>query len=146
MNCPHCNGDWDAGDAYQVLLLRSKDPEDYYFQRTPNQIMEIANGYGYTKENPIRFNRVIELHKNNAYLDKVQTDEVAAWQCPDCKYIFIEDPTLETKMTEIYLLFSLRDSAPIAAYSDKEMAEEAVYRFNNNNVFYKIIPFYSKGH
>jgi hypothetical protein len=136
MNCPHCDADWDAGDVYEVLFKQTKDPEDCYVGYEPEQIELIAKHYGWTKENPVRFQRLITVKRNRGS---------NCWQCPDCKHYFDKDPTIEVKMTEIYLLFSLHDFAPIAAYSDKEMAEEAVYRFNKKNVDYKTLPFYMKG-
>jgi hypothetical protein len=96
MNCPHCNANWDGGDIYETLLERSKDPDDLFFGDKPKKIERIAKNYGWTKENPTRFQRLITVYESACNMPVLVS---SAWQCPDCKHYFDEDPT-KTHLTQ----------------------------------------------
>jgi ribosomal protein L37AE/L43A len=118
MKCPKCNANWDGGDIYEVLFKRTKDSEDCYIGYEPEQIELIAKEYGWTKENPVRFQRLITVKRRNGS---------NCWQCPDCKHYFYKDPTIKRKA---YLIYS-QDMEPMAVFTDRATAEAEI--FNNNS-------------
>lgn len=75
MNCRYCNVNLDRGDVYEVLRNHP-----LYQDRTPLEISKIAQRYGWSPSNKIRFDRQILLQTNEEGRDPFKI-------CPDCKGI-----------------------------------------------------------
>lgn len=71
--CPVCGANWNAGDIYEVLRNH-----DGYKGWTNEKILEAASHYGWSKENPKHFTRLIGIEILGQY------DGVSIWRCPDC--------------------------------------------------------------
>lgn len=73
-NCPSCNCNLEGEDVYQYFLKIEK----------PAKAEEIAGHYGWTKENPCCFSKVIGIYS-------MERDMTTHWQCPDCDHRWERD-------------------------------------------------------
>lgn len=74
--CPNCHADLKGPDIYERFLEMYEDEA---------QALVAAGMYGWSKETPKRFGRVIGLEYEGLY------DGVSAWQCPDCGHKWDRD-------------------------------------------------------
>lgn len=75
--CPECKASWDGGDIYQYFRNSSK-----YSDKTDEEIEDIVSSYGWTKENPKRFSKLIGIEVLGRY------DGISYWKCPECETIW----------------------------------------------------------
>ena len=68
--CPRCNANFELQDIYEHFLKEYNDPKE---------ALETAEMYGWTKDKPQRFSRIIGIYDINK-------DRTTHWQCPDCNY------------------------------------------------------------
>lgn len=68
-NCPHCDADLDGGDIYESFISMGKSEEES---------LEIASGYGWSKETPYRFSNIV------GQVDLIQ-DRITHYTCPECE-------------------------------------------------------------
>lgn len=80
MNCRYCNENLDDGDIYQVL---SKN--DLYKNYSKDELLKIAECYGYSIDNPKHFTKVIIVQ----FEDKPQIEI-----CPFCNGIWPQKPDM----------------------------------------------------
>ena len=66
--CPKCKADFEQEDIYEHFLKEYNDPK---------KALETAEMYGWTKENPQRFSRLIGMYD-------IGEDNTTHWRCPDC--------------------------------------------------------------
>jgi uncharacterized Zn ribbon protein len=71
-NCPKCGSNWNDGDIFQKL--RELHPEE-----SDEEILESAEMFGWSKENPKHFSRCIGIEDPFVY------DGISWWRCPDCE-------------------------------------------------------------
>jgi len=90
--CPECNADWGGGDIYEHFLEAKFNPNheqhNYYKDMTLKEIKEVANGYGWTEEAPLKWERVIGIDCSMDPFDESEDgmyDGVSYWQCPECE-------------------------------------------------------------
>jgi hypothetical protein len=69
--CPNCNAQFEKDDIYEVFLKKYGDEK---------KALEVAALYGWTKENPCKFSRVIGVY---CYVK----DRTTHWKCPDCDFL-----------------------------------------------------------
>jgi hypothetical protein len=80
--CPKCGADWNAGDVLETFKQKRTDGDDFWKNKTDEEIEKIAGHYGWTPEKPVSFSRLIGVEIRGRY------DGVSHWQCPDCKVEF----------------------------------------------------------
>lgn len=76
-NCPKCGTQWKGEDIFQYFLNKSNEPDNYYSGKTEEEIVEVASHYGYTKEKPVYWNKLIGVETDDY-------DGVSIWRCPEC--------------------------------------------------------------
>jgi hypothetical protein len=78
--CPECGTNWNNGDIVEVFTKMRADGDDFWKDKTDEEIEKHANNYGWTKEKPKCFSRIVGVEIRGYY------DGVAYWSCPDCKH------------------------------------------------------------
>lgn len=68
--CPNCQADLEGEDVYEYFLQQYRDEK---------KALEAAEMYGWTKENPKSFSRIIGLYSDSL-------DRTIAFMCPDCQH------------------------------------------------------------
>ena len=79
--CPECGANWNNGDVL-ARLRALRDSDEYYKNKTDDELIEIAGYYGWTVENPKCFSRLLGVEL--PYDHPRHYDGVSEWQCPDC--------------------------------------------------------------
>ena len=82
LECPKCKTSWDGGDIYEHF-------KEHYCETMPlleaeKEALETAGQYGWTKENPKSFKKIItgvELSWDHPK----HRDGVSYWLCTECK-------------------------------------------------------------
>jgi len=78
--CPACGTNWNAGDIFETFKQMRAAGDSFYVNKTDEEIEEIAGQYGWTRENPVSFSRLIGVEIRGEY------DGVSYWRCPDCNH------------------------------------------------------------
>ena len=76
-NCPKCGFLLDGGDIFETFKKMKTDGDPHYKDKTDKEIKEVAAMYGWSKENPKRFSKIIGI--------EIGHDEISYWKCPSCK-------------------------------------------------------------
>ena len=77
--CPECGADWNAGDILETFKQKKTDGDDFWKDKTDEEIEKIAGQYGWTPEKPISFSRLIGVEIRGEY------DGVSYYRCPECE-------------------------------------------------------------
>jgi hypothetical protein len=72
--CPKCKTDWRGDDIYDKL--RSMEG---YSEKTDSEIVEIAERYGWSKNKPKSFSKLLSIEIQGEY------DGILYYQCPKCE-------------------------------------------------------------
>jgi hypothetical protein len=78
--CPECDANWSDGDIFEVFKDMRANGDAFWKDKTDEEIEQHANNYGWTKEKPKSFSRIVGVEIRGYY------DGVAYWECPDCKH------------------------------------------------------------
>lgn len=78
--CPECGANWNNGDIVEVFKQMRDKGDDFWKNKTDEEIEKHANNYGWTREVPKSFSRLVGVEIRGYY------DGVAYWECPDCKH------------------------------------------------------------
>ena len=70
-DCPHCGKILDGGDVYEKMFSLYRDPE---------RALEEAEQFGWSKENPVRFSKIVGVYN-------IETDRTEYFICPNCKEV-----------------------------------------------------------
>lgn len=73
MECPSCKESWDDGDIFETFRKA-----EHYKNLTDAEIEEKASSYGWSKENPQHFSKLIGIEVMGKY------DGISYWKCPHC--------------------------------------------------------------
>jgi hypothetical protein len=79
--CPECNHSWDDGDVFSELK-ELREVNDLYKSLSDEELQEIANAYGWTEDNPVRFSKLIRLELSLGHLEHY--DGPSYNVCPNC--------------------------------------------------------------
>ena len=80
--CPECNANWDGGDILEDATRRKDAGETYFCDLSDAELIEYAESYGWTPEEPRRWGNVIGMELS--YDDPEHYDGVSYWACPEC--------------------------------------------------------------
>lgn len=84
--CPKCGTSWDNGDILETFQKMRAAGDDFYKDKTDAELVDIASAYGWSKEQPVRFRRLIGIEL--PYDHPEHYDGVSYYQCPDCSAQF----------------------------------------------------------
>jgi len=80
LKCPHCNISWDGGEIYKHFEHLREIGDEYYRDKTDEELVETADNYGWSKTNPIHFRKnIIGIEIQGEY------DGILYWECSSCK-------------------------------------------------------------
>lgn len=77
-HCPKCNSKWNGEDIHQFFLRKREEGDSFYKDKTDEEILKVANNYGWTEDDPKCFVRLIGIEIRGKY------DGIDHWKCPDC--------------------------------------------------------------